>query len=110
MINNPLILLFCLDAGGNEGVVLLVDSDSNHFVLSKPKDTTTTHIDHNLLKEIIFITTLSFLLVLLGNFVNLPSNFACVVAGVLLGPSGGNYITVCNQKCRPYNYLFFFNQ
>uniref|UniRef100_A0A7M5UXU9 Cation/H+ exchanger transmembrane domain-containing protein n=1 Tax=Clytia hemisphaerica TaxID=252671 RepID=A0A7M5UXU9_9CNID len=76
----------------NEGVVMLIDADSNHFVLSKPKDTTTTHIDHNLLKEIIFLTTLSFLFVIIGNLLNMPSNFACVVAGVMLGPSGGNYI------------------
>lgn len=63
-------------------------------MLAKPKDTTTTHIDHNLLKEIIFLTSLSFILVLIGNLLNMPSNFACVIAGVMLGPSGGNYIKV----------------
>lgn len=73
---------------------MLVDSESNHFVLSKPKDGTTTHIDHVLLKEIIFVTILSFLLVLICNHLNIPSLFACIVAGIVLGPSGGNYLKV----------------
>jgi len=76
----------------NEGVVMLVDSDSNHYVLSKPKDSTTTHVDHLLLREIIFLIMVSFLLIIVCNLLKLPSMFACIIAGVILGPSGGGYL------------------
>ena len=73
---------------------MLIDSDSNHYVLSKPKDSTTTHIDHILLKDIILLTMVAFVLTIICSLLKLPSMFASIVTGVILGPSGGGYLKV----------------
>ena len=73
---------------------MLIDSDSNHYVLSKPKDSTTTHIDHTLLRDIILLTMVAFVLTIVCSLIRLPSMFASIVTGVILGPSGGGYLKV----------------
>lgn len=73
---------------------MLIDSESNHFVLSKPKDGTVTHVDHVLLKDIMCLVMVAFIVMLLCNLLKLPSIFAAVFAGVVLGPAGTGYIKV----------------
>ncbi|XP_057301909.1 transmembrane and coiled-coil domain-containing protein 3-like isoform X1 [Hydractinia symbiolongicarpus] len=82
-----------MDGGEDtEGVIMLIDSESNHFVLAKPKDSTITHVDHIFLKEIMYLLMLSFMFTLVCNLCKLPSIFACILSGVILGPSGYGYI------------------
>ena len=87
-------VLFISGGKENEGIIMLVDSQSNHFVLSKPTDSTITHVDHILLMDIMFVTVLSAVLGILGMFLSVPSMFTSVLAGMILGPSGKGYLTV----------------
>ncbi|XP_065644634.1 transmembrane and coiled-coil domain-containing protein 3 isoform X4 [Hydra vulgaris] len=81
------------NSNDNEGIVMLVDSDSNHYVLSKPRDGTTTHVDYILLKEILSLVVCTFLLTLVCSLLRFPFIFACILTGVILGPSGTAFIT-----------------
>ena len=80
------------DNGNEMGV--LVDSQSNQFVLAKAKDSTVPHEDLNFIKDIIFIVLLSFVWSWLCSLVHLPTMFGFVISGMLLGPSGFNIIKV----------------
>ena len=73
---------------------ILVDSQSNQFVLAKAKDATVPHEDVHFIKDIIFILVLSFLGSCICTLVHLPTMFAFVISGMLLGPSGLNMIKV----------------
>ena len=73
---------------------ILVDSQSNQFVLAKAKDATVPHEDVHFIMDIIFILVLSFLGSCICTLAHLPTMFAFVISGMLLGPSGLNMIKV----------------
>ena len=80
---------------GNENEMsILVDSQSNQFVLAKAKDATVPHEDVHFIKDIIYILVLSFSGSCICTLVQLPTMFAFVISGMLLGPSGLNMIKV----------------
>lgn len=76
---------------------ILVDSQSNQFVLAKAKDATVPHEDVHFIMDIIFILVLSFLGSCICTLVHLPTMFAFVISGMLLGPSGLNMIKTVVQ-------------
>ena len=76
----------------------VIDSSSNHYVLSKPNDPTLPHEDRHLIQNIICIIIVSFLFALICNMFHMPTMFGFVVAGMILGPPGFNLIQVCFLK------------
>lgn len=82
------------EPGKENEMSILVDSQSNQFVLAKAKDATVPHEDVHFIKDIIFILVLSFLGSCICTLVHLPTMFAFVISGMLLGPSGLNMIKV----------------
>lgn len=76
---------------------ILVDSQNNQFVLAKSKDATVPHEDVHFIKDIIFILLLSFLGSCICFALHLPTMFAFVVSGMVLGPSGVNIIKTVVQ-------------
>ena len=82
------------EPGEENDMSILVDSQSNQFVLAKAKDATVPHEDVHFIKDIIFILVLSFLGSCICTLVHLPTMFAFVISGMLLGPSGINIIKV----------------
>ncbi|CAB4006005.1 transmembrane and coiled-coil domain-containing 3-like, partial [Paramuricea clavata] len=70
----------------------LIDSSSNHYVLSKPNDPTLPHEDRHLIQNVICIVIISFLFALVCNVLHMPTMFGFVVTGMILGPPGLNYI------------------
>ena len=83
------------EPGEENDMSILVDSQNNQFVLSKAKDATVPHEDLHFIKDIIFILLLSFLGSCVCSLIHLPTMFAFVLSGMLLGPSGANMIKVC---------------
>lgn len=73
---------------------VLVDSQSNQFVLAKAKDSTVPHEDLHFIKDIIYIVLLSFFWSSVCSLLRLPTMFGFVMSGMLLGPSGLNVIKV----------------
>ena len=82
------------EPGEENDMSILVDSQNNQFVLSKAKDATVPHEDVHFIKDIIFILLLSFVGSCLCSLIHLPTMFAFVISGMLLGPSGLNMIKV----------------
>ena len=78
----------------NSGVVMLVDSHNNQYVLSRPKDGTVTHIDSNLIRDVIYIVIFSLVLSIPCSWSGLPNLFAYILTGIILGPSGFNLLRV----------------
>ncbi|KXJ26172.1 transmembrane and coiled-coil domain-containing protein 3 [Exaiptasia diaphana] len=76
----------------DDGMSILVDSQSNEFVLAKSKDATVPHEDLHLIKDIIWICILSFFGACLCTVVELPTMFGFVMSGMVLGPTGVNII------------------
>lgn len=72
----------------------LIDSNNNQFVLSKPNDPTLPHEDRHLIQNIIFTIILSFIFAVMCNLLHLPTMFGFILSGMVLGPSGFNYIQV----------------
>ena len=72
----------------------LIDSSSNHYVLSKPNDPTLPHEDRHLIWNVICIIIVSFLFALACNICHMPTMFGFVVTGMILGPPGFNFIQV----------------
>lgn len=73
---------------------ILVDSQNNQFVLAKSKDATVPHEDVHFIQDIILILLLSFVGSCICTVIHLPTMFAFVISGMLLGPSGANMIKV----------------
>jgi len=80
------------EPGEENDMSILVDSKNNQFVLSKAKDATVPHEDVHFIKDIIFILLLSFTGSCICTLIHLPTMFAFVISGMLLGPSGVNMI------------------
>jgi hypothetical protein len=80
-------------AKGRGGIVsILIDADSNQYVLSRPNDVTYYYEDTRLLSDVIVIVIFSFLGSAICNALRLPGFFGPLVAGVLVGPSAWNWI------------------
>uniref|UniRef100_G1TW92 Transmembrane and coiled-coil domains 3 n=1 Tax=Oryctolagus cuniculus TaxID=9986 RepID=G1TW92_RABIT len=80
------------DAQGDLGLSMLIDSQNNQYVLTKPRDSTMPRADHHLIKDIVTIGMLSLPCGWLCTAIGLPTMFGYVICGVLLGPSGLNSI------------------
>lgn len=78
------------DAGSE--MMILVDSSSNQYILSHPRDITVPTVDHHLLHDIVNLLLLAFVLGLGCSLLNIPSLFGYIFAGMLLGPVGYNVI------------------
>ncbi len=75
------------------GVPVLIDSASNRYVLSRPRDVTVPTEDHHLVHDIVCLLLLSFLLGAVCSLVRIPTLLGYMCAGTLLGPVGCNVIS-----------------
>ncbi|XP_035927299.1 transmembrane and coiled-coil domain-containing protein 3 isoform X1 [Halichoerus grypus] len=74
------------------GLSMLIDSQNNRYILTKPRDATIPRADHHFLKDIVTIGMLSLPCGWLCTTIGLPTMFGYIICGVLLGPSGLNSI------------------
>ncbi|XP_072770898.1 transmembrane and coiled-coil domain-containing protein 3 isoform X2 [Nerophis lumbriciformis] len=74
------------------GLSMLIDSQNNQYVLTKPRDSTMPRADHHFMKDLVSMVMLSLPCGWLCNLVGLPPMFGYIICGVLLGPSGLNSI------------------
>jgi hypothetical protein len=74
-------------------MAVLVDSASNQYVLSRPRDVTVPIEDHRLIHDIINLLLLSFVLGGLCSLIKVPSLLGYILAGLLLGPVGYDVIS-----------------
>lgn len=79
-------------AKGNLGLSMLIDSQNNQYVLTKPRDSTIPHADHHFIKDLVFVVMLSLPCGWFCTMMGLPPMFGYIICGVLLGPSGLNSI------------------
>ncbi len=78
---------------GGAAMAMLVDSASNQYVLSHPRDVTVPIEDHHLVHDIVNLFLLSFALGSLCALINVPPLLGHILAGLLLGPVGYNMIS-----------------
>lgn len=71
-----------------KGNSVLIDSENNQYVLSKPGDFTQHVDDSQLLNDILLLLITCFIFSFLLNFLRLPFFFGFLLAGILLGPGG----------------------
>ncbi|XP_072116962.1 transmembrane and coiled-coil domain-containing protein 3 isoform X3 [Mobula birostris] len=74
------------------GLSMLIDSQNNQYILTKPRDSTIPRADIHFIKDIISIVVLSLPCAWICTLMGLPTMFGYIICGVLLGPSGLNYI------------------
>ncbi|KAM4796583.1 transmembrane and coiled-coil domain-containing protein 3 [Rhinophrynus dorsalis] len=74
------------------GLSMLIDSQNNQYILTKPRDSTIPRADHHFIKDIVTIVMLSLPCGWICTMMGLPTMFGYIVCGVLLGPSGLNSI------------------
>ncbi|KAK3511024.1 hypothetical protein QTP70_029027 [Hemibagrus guttatus] len=79
-------------AEGDLGLSMLIDSQNNQYVLTKPRDSTIPRADHHFIKDVVSVVMLSLPCGWLCSLVGLPPMFGYIVCGILLGPSGLNSI------------------
>ena len=93
------------DYGGH---VVIIDSHSNQYTLSRPGDITGLVEDPNLVRDVVFLLVFAYLMGVLCCFINVPSLFGYGIAGMLVGPAGYNIIRV-SVDCMLYvtNYLYY---
>ncbi|XP_041067496.1 transmembrane and coiled-coil domain-containing protein 3 isoform X1 [Carcharodon carcharias] len=77
---------------GGLGLSMLIDSQNNQYILTKPRDSTIPRADIHFIKDIIFIVLVSLPCGWICTLMGLPTMFGYIVCGVLLGPSGLNRI------------------
>lgn len=77
---------------GNLGLSMLIDSQNNQYVLTKPRDATIPRADHHFIKDVVCVVMLSLPCGWLCTLMGLPPMFGYIICGVLLGPSGLNSI------------------
>ena len=80
------------DGRGGRGISMLIDSSSNQYILSRPRDVTFPVEDHHFIHDIINLLLLSFVLGGVCSLVTIPSLFGCMFAGMVLGPTGWNVV------------------
>ena len=94
------------EEGGGRGVMsVLVDSASNQYVLSRPRDATVPIEDHQFIHDIVSLLLLSFALGTLCSLIKVPPLLGYIMAGLLLGPFGYNTITSVVQVIRSFTLL-----
>ncbi|XP_040123421.1 transmembrane and coiled-coil domain-containing protein 3 [Oryx dammah] len=74
------------------GLSMLIDSQNNQYILTRPRDATIPRADHHLIKDLVSIVVLSLPCGWLCTTIGLPTMFGYIICGVLLGPSGLNSI------------------
>ncbi|RXM97274.1 Transmembrane and coiled-coil domain-containing protein 3 [Acipenser ruthenus] len=74
------------------GLSMLIDSQNNQYILTKPRDSTMPRADHHFIKDIVTVVMLSLPCGWLCTVIVLPTMFGYIICGVLLGPSGLNSI------------------
>uniref|UniRef100_A0A8C7JNV4 Transmembrane and coiled-coil domains 3 n=1 Tax=Oncorhynchus kisutch TaxID=8019 RepID=A0A8C7JNV4_ONCKI len=74
------------------GLSMLIDSQNNQYVLTKPRDSTIPRSDQHFIKDLVSVVMLSLPCGWLCTMMGLPPMFGYIVCGVLLGPSGLNSI------------------
>ncbi|TSK17796.1 Transmembrane and coiled-coil domain-containing protein 3 [Bagarius yarrelli] len=79
-------------AEGDLGLSMLIDSQNNQYVLTKPRDSTIPRADHHFIKDLVSVVMLSLPCGWLCTLLGLPPMFGYIVCGILLGPSGLNSI------------------
>ncbi|XP_044106099.1 transmembrane and coiled-coil domain-containing protein 3 isoform X1 [Neovison vison] len=89
---NPKQNLTKREAEEDLGLSMLIDSQNNRYILTKPRDATIPRADHHFLKDIVTIGMLSLPCGWLCTTIGLPTMFGYIICGVLLGPSGLNSI------------------
>ncbi|XP_053419006.1 transmembrane and coiled-coil domain-containing protein 3 isoform X4 [Nycticebus coucang] len=77
---------------GGLGLSMLIDSQNNQYILTKPRDATIPRADHHFIKDLAAIGILSLPCGWLCTAIGLPTMFGYIICGVLLGPSGLNSI------------------
>ncbi|TRY92744.1 hypothetical protein DNTS_024830 [Danionella cerebrum] len=77
---------------GHLGLSMLIDSQNNQYVLTKPRDSTIPRADPHFIKDLVCVVMLSFPCGWLCTLLALPPMFGYIICGVLLGPSGLNSI------------------
>ncbi|XP_017375242.1 transmembrane and coiled-coil domain-containing protein 3 isoform X2 [Cebus imitator] len=82
------------EAEDDLGLSMLIDSQNNQYILTKPRDSTIPRADHHFIKDIVTIGMLSLPCGWLCTAIGLPTMFGYIICGVLLGPSGLNSIKV----------------
>ncbi|KAM6942828.1 transmembrane and coiled-coil domain-containing protein 3 isoform 2-T3 [Xenentodon cancila] len=76
----------------NFGLSMLIDSQNNQYVLTKPRDSTMPRADHHFIKDLVSVVMLSLPCGWFCTLLGLPPMFGYIICGVLLGPSGLNSI------------------
>ncbi|CAN9507233.1 unnamed protein product [Ophioblennius macclurei] len=74
------------------GLSILIDSQNNQYVLTKPRDSTMPRADHHFIKDLVSLVILSLPCGWMCTLVGLPPMFGYIICGVLLGPSGLNTV------------------
>ncbi|XP_073520517.1 transmembrane and coiled-coil domain-containing protein 3 [Phyllobates terribilis] len=74
------------------GLSMLIDSQNNQYILTKPRDSTIPRADHHFIKDIVTIVMVSLPCGWACTMIGLPTMFGYIICGVLLGPSGLNSI------------------
>ncbi|XP_045567672.1 transmembrane and coiled-coil domain-containing protein 3 [Salmo salar] len=74
------------------GLSMLIDSQNNQYVLTKPRDSTMPRSDQHFIKDLVSVVMLSLPCGWLCTMMGLPPMFGYIICGVLLGPSGLNSI------------------
>ncbi|XP_030575033.1 transmembrane and coiled-coil domain-containing protein 3 isoform X2 [Archocentrus centrarchus] len=74
------------------GLSMLIDSQNNQYVLTKPRDSTMPRADHHFIKDLVSVVMLSLPCGWICSLAGLPPMFGYIICGVLLGPSGLNSI------------------
>lgn len=80
------------EAGESNGISMLIDSNSNQYILSRPRDVTLPVEDHHFIHDIINLLLLAFLFGGLCSLVKVPPLFGYIFAGMALGPTGWNLV------------------
>uniref|UniRef100_A0A8C2XC36 Transmembrane and coiled-coil domains 3 n=1 Tax=Cyclopterus lumpus TaxID=8103 RepID=A0A8C2XC36_CYCLU len=80
------------DVEDDLGLSMLIDSQNNQYVLTKPRDSTMPRADHHFIKDLVSVVMLSLPCGWICSLVGLPPMFGYIICGVLLGPSGLNSI------------------
>ena len=94
------------DDEGGGAMAVLVDSASNQYVLSHPRDVTVPIEDHHLIHDIVNIFLLSFVLGSLCSLIKVPPLLGHILAGLLLGPVGYNVVSSVVQVCTIYSTVY----
>ncbi|XP_028904319.1 transmembrane and coiled-coil domain-containing protein 3 isoform X2 [Ornithorhynchus anatinus] len=89
------------------GLSMLIDSQNNQYILTKPRDATIPRADHHFIKDIVTIGMLSLPCGWLCTLIGLPTMFGYIICGVLLGPSGLNSIKVWKISLQGPCYMTF---